>query len=1338
MPSLVGDNGIVTFDDLLGDAENVDDLYARSLKERQDSEGTDYLLREAERMGMPLDVGSDTDSLWTKAWDTTKWVAGGVPGLIADTPDIAMGGISRGIENTLNFPGAVANFAAPWLNKNLGSLGGGLQFTDPQTGQTDIKWLGPEEWAKFEAAGGKSDVPEADLPLSDMQADTPVGALMQSFVQYLVGLGAVSKVTGGIGQGYSFGGLAKRLGQYSLADVVAWDGQEGNLGNLIQSFPALQNPVTEFLATDKTTPEAEGRFKNALAGLPFNVLTEPLLWWLNGIKAARTVKGVTDSQSLDEAFKKLGVESMDDAMRKVQEMKAAGGRYPSRLPRGGVADNEVAQAADNVAPQIPPSLTDDIVGNPDDDLIRSVTESMGDKSLTPQAVLENADTSIDNAVGAGSRQVDAPANAGAVTQAMEQGPPPQEGGAAPPGQPPGTPPAMPPDGQPPAPQPRFSDRVNWSKIETDANMQEAARALIDQNEGMLKAQGYGTRIGWVQTEDAAKSLPVIDMLVKRGQHAGRTLDAAQMRAAGQIFTQAMVDLEKTARIAASPNHTAQDLINFEHMQRIFTMAQNLYLPATSEVGRSLNILKKVQKELGGNYRQQVDLMLERMGGAETMEAKAAALVDIFEHVDDPKRMIKAARGLASANTGAAVREIWINSIFSARTLLRNIIGNTATTALAIPERKVAEVLGKLDPIQGAAPGEAMQLMRGYIASQPEALTIFWRAFKAGGEVPPNMLEDVGGSALSRLKLEHHPFAMSAKAFNMEDSLWARGVDVLGTLLTQGRWKTRLMGATDAYYKVMLARGQQYAVALREATHEVERGLFPANQMETRWAHWMANPSKKMTQEIAEFAAEGTFTKDPTKGVKAIQKAISSFEVPIVGRPLQFVVPFIPTPANLFKYGAERSPAALIMKSFREEIAAGGVRRDTALGKLAIGSMLIGVAYQLGLKGYLSPSGKFGGTDDIVGKRQLEQRRNKIEYAVRLPWTQKEDGTWVTRDFSMNGMAPVTFWLGLGADLAAYAKNAETQAGDRDFLEAWSTAVFSLAATQLDQSFFYGAAQLMDAINEPERYGEYFWQNLATSFIPAEVRDTARAMDPTLRHAHDMTTKLLSKVPGMGKDIPPRLDLWGRERKSESGFGWAYDVMSPSYSKSSENNQPIDEELAKLEYYPMDSVRISLTGTEEPSSRVVSLRNLPQIQYEFRKFAGRTPADKVLEIPMTGPEGEETTLRDLMMATRNSSYRRAVRILDNLGGQDMLGTLNALVTGKHPQSREYLEADVEDKKQAIRDIISAFRAAARVKVVAEHPELQEVRDRMYRKGEGYLPQFTPEQLDGFEQETQGAP
>lgn len=72
----------------------------------------------------------------------------------------------------------------------------------------------------------------------------------------------------------------------AIADFTVFTEEEERLSNLIQSVPALENPVTEFLAADPEDGWAEGRFKNALEGAGLGLALGAIYHGVRGFKKA--------------------------------------------------------------------------------------------------------------------------------------------------------------------------------------------------------------------------------------------------------------------------------------------------------------------------------------------------------------------------------------------------------------------------------------------------------------------------------------------------------------------------------------------------------------------------------------------------------------------------------------------------------------------------------------------------------------------------------------------------------------------------------------------------------------------------------------------------------------------------------------------------------------------------------------------------------------------------------------------------------------------------------------------------------------------------------------------
>ena len=60
--------------------------------------------------------------------------------------------------------------------------------------------------------------------------------------------------------------MAIATGAGAVTDIVHFEAEDPTLSNLIQHYPHLQNPITEFLQTNPDDPEALNRFKRAVEG----------------------------------------------------------------------------------------------------------------------------------------------------------------------------------------------------------------------------------------------------------------------------------------------------------------------------------------------------------------------------------------------------------------------------------------------------------------------------------------------------------------------------------------------------------------------------------------------------------------------------------------------------------------------------------------------------------------------------------------------------------------------------------------------------------------------------------------------------------------------------------------------------------------------------------------------------------------------------------------------------------------------------------------------------------------------------------------------------------------
>lgn len=137
-------------------------------------------------------------------------------------------------------------------------------------------------------------LPEVPMPT------TVAGNLTAGVTQFVIGFIPALRATKALAGGAAVsraGKVGQAMAAGAIADTAVFDPHEGRLSDLVQQFPALQNPVTEYLASDPSDTEADGRFKNALEGILAGGLVDSFF------HAVRGVRGIKRTRALNDEFR---------------------------------------------------------------------------------------------------------------------------------------------------------------------------------------------------------------------------------------------------------------------------------------------------------------------------------------------------------------------------------------------------------------------------------------------------------------------------------------------------------------------------------------------------------------------------------------------------------------------------------------------------------------------------------------------------------------------------------------------------------------------------------------------------------------------------------------------------------------------------------------------------------------------------------------------------------------------------------------------------------------------------------------------------------------------------
>ncbi|WP_143540455.1 hypothetical protein [Rhodovulum sulfidophilum] len=202
----------------------------------------------------------------------------------------ALTGIERGINGMMR---AADDFGF-WVGWNPGMV------------KIDGKWvwMDTEERKEFFETNGRPEF----LDLGVDRPNRTAGQMTEGVTQFLVGFIPAVRAVRLVGAVRVVGSTGTYMAAGAIADATVFDPHEQRLANLVQRYPKLRNPITEYLASDPGDSAAEGRLKNALEGLLFGAVLDRFVAGLRVMRSGINRMVVTlktqyryifDTESLD-------------------------------------------------------------------------------------------------------------------------------------------------------------------------------------------------------------------------------------------------------------------------------------------------------------------------------------------------------------------------------------------------------------------------------------------------------------------------------------------------------------------------------------------------------------------------------------------------------------------------------------------------------------------------------------------------------------------------------------------------------------------------------------------------------------------------------------------------------------------------------------------------------------------------------------------------------------------------------------------------------------------------------------------------------------------------------
>lgn len=666
-------------------------------------------------------------------------------------------------------------------------------------------------------------------------------------------------------------------------------------------------------------------------------------------------------------------------------------------------------------------------------------------------------------------------------------------------------------------------------------------------------------------KDMAARLNIVPDIIKAG--VGTTFNAEQMLAARELLVRSASKLDElTKRVKGLGPNKEDDALLLEFRNQLATHAaiQMTVKAAQTEVARALRSFRlPVDGTTGIGDPAAITTLLNESGGRLNLKQMAEAFDTLS--MEERARFVQMAGG-AWKNLGSIWKEMYTSSImYSPATIERNLYGSMimnltrgfdtafAATAGRAIDKPIEIVFGSKSSDRVYASEAAIEFANFFLAVP--------KAFKAGIKAFKTDTPQYAGKDADKVPMP----ALSSRLFADPNTPTAQAVDFMGKAI---RLPFRAMLAGDEFAKATVAQMETRRLAARQAFLAIDNGV-PVDQAIDGMVMQIANPDAKILQRVDDSVKEATFQSD--MGQIGNTMLMVRNRLGPVGTVL---APFVKTVVNVEKELFKRTPFAPVMKEVRDELAAGGARRQMALGKMAMGSSLMGWMMYETLDGNISGAGP---TDP---KRREFLRQTNPGWQ---PFSIKMGDKWV----SYAGLEPIGGLIGMAATLAevgsVYAKD-----DDSDWTDLMLYAALVPFKYVGELPFMSGMANLTSLIEELKRdptgerasaaANKFFGgiaQNFPAGMVPiptpggALIRQIETTIDPTQRQvrvdpslpADEKYFDFLYRTwaaKTFSSGAPTR-NVWGKEVQQDVG---AIYWILPFYRKESELDT-IDKKIVDL-------------------------------------------------------------------------------------------------------------------------------------------------------------------------------
>lgn len=688
-----------------------------------------------------------------------------------------------------------------------------------------------------------------------------------------------------------------------------------------------------------------------------------------------------------------------------------------------------------------------------------------------------------------------------------------------------------------------------------------------------------------------------------------------------------------------------DPIETPAQRRARLMGKALFTPPPKQEEKIKKLRGQGKYEQAEKERQKwVDQLEKTVNRLETLGVR---LQDLPEISQDPQR---AARVLGTIQTAKAdiwdaAYEWWLNAILSAPTTqVANITGNIGFGILHFgPIRLFETIVNALARTeQGGKWGEYKYMIAGILPGLTRGARNFFRSWKS--EIPYFEAEMGYMGVAAARKVEEPRIAIKGKK---------------GRII---RIPTRFLTAFDSFFKSIFAEMEVGAQAYRIAKNEGLSG--------TELTHRIYNLTSDLKSEawaealtISRRLAFQTPLGKPGKWLLRGRKAMPGF---------RYIMPFITTPANIFKAGLKMTPLATPLAAFRIARAVRTGDYSKIPTELAYQALAWAAVLALMSNDPEDPWITGAASEFKYGKRTLA-RRTYPSQSIKI------GGRWI----SYARLEPFSTMLAIDVD----GLNA-LHSGDPNKVAEF--AFEDIVGQVKNKTFLSGIGDLMEAL-ESENTAKgivRYASNFGVSWLPNIARGTGRAFQSEYAYrgvwgkGTDWWTMLMKRTIqrtelGLVRD-EPSVDIWGRRAPrgivSQPKTDWLWRMAVPLYRRDIDM-APGDRVIVNWNNAHPEDEKFPQQPPKRYKDKNGETRYMTPAQYtRFLTLAGQL-ARRIVDAELTEEEMASPTEVGVEIVTKGLSDARRIvkaKLVEEWNGGETAeidtDTLDDLLVERHITNR----------------------------------------------------------------------